>query len=391
MKGNKRKAAARAAAIVPAAEAPWGKPLKIERVETTVVRLPYDSGAKQKGWLGRNWGTLDYVLVRIDTDAGITGWGDAFGYGATLATKAVVDHLLAPQLIGKDARDIAGLSRQLQRDNHIWGRYGITMFGISGIDIALWDIAGKAAGLPLCRLLGGPVRGEIEAYSSLFKYRDADLVAEKTAESLRQGYRYIKLHETTVPEVKAARGAAPNAALMVDANCPWTPEEAHAMAARMKPYDLHWLEEPIFPPEDFAALARLRQQSGVKLAAGENACTAFEFARMLQAGAVDYAQPSVTKVGGISEFRKIAALCETHDVTLVPHSPYFGPGLLATLHLLAALPVETLAERFFCKVKESLYGRFIDPIGGRYRLPEGPGLGMDPDPAVIKSCRDKSA
>ena len=91
MKGNKRKAAARAAASVPAAEAPWGKPLKIERVETTVVRLPYDSGAKQKGWLGRNWGTLDYVLVRIDTDAGITGWGDAFGYGATLATKAGVE------------------------------------------------------------------------------------------------------------------------------------------------------------------------------------------------------------------------------------------------------------------------------------------------------------
>ncbi|MBM3490303.1 MAG: mandelate racemase/muconate lactonizing enzyme family protein [Alphaproteobacteria bacterium] len=373
------------------AAAAWGKPLAIERVETTVVRLPYDSGARQKGWLGRNWSTLDYVLVRIDTDAGITGWGDAFGYGATLATKAVIDHLLGPQLIGKDARDIAGLSRQMQRDNHIWGRYGITMFGLSGIDIALWDIAGKAAGLPLCRLLGGPARTEIEAYSSLFKYQDAERVAEKTGQSVAEGYRYVKLHETTLPEVRAARAAAPEAALMVDTNCPWTPEEAHAMAGRLRDCDLHWLEEPIFPPEDFAALARLRVQAGIPLAAGENACTAFEFKRMFEAGAVDYAQPSVTKVGGITEFRKIAALAEACDVTLVPHSPYFGPGFLATLHLLAALPVPTLAERFYCEVKESLYGDFINPVRARYRLPDGPGLGMDPDPAVIRRCRDKSS
>jgi L-alanine-DL-glutamate epimerase-like enolase superfamily enzyme len=364
--------------------------MRIENIESFVIRLPFDTGDKAKEWRGRR--TLDYVLLRIDTDAGISGWGDAFGYGALRATKAAVDHMIAPALIGRDARDIAGISHALQQSNHIWGRYGVTMFAISGVDIALWDIAGKAAGLPLHQLLGGKAHDTLPAYASLMKCPEPDIVAARTAAAVAEGYRHVKLHETTVPAVRAAREAAgSDVAIMIDTNCPWTPTEAAAMAARFRPFDPLWLEEPIFPPEDFAALALLQAQSGIPIAAGENACTAFEFKRMFDARAVTYAQPSVTKVGGISEFRKIAALAETAAVTLVPHSPYFGPGFLATLQLLAAMPRPSMVERFYCTPEASIVGDWIEAKDGAFRVPNGPGLGQDPSPDVIRDYRDKAA
>ena len=364
--------------------------MRIENVESFVIRLPFDTGDRAKEWRGRR--TLDYVLLRIDTDAGISGWGDAFGYGALRATKAAVDHMIAPALIGRDARDIGGISHTLQQSNHIWGRYGVTMFAISGVDIALWDIAGKAAGLPLHRLLGGKAQDMLPAYASLMKCPEPEIVAARTAAAVSEGYRHVKLHETTVPAVRAARDAAgPEVAIMIDTNCPWTPVEAAEMAARFRAFDPLWLEEPIFPPEDFAALALLQSRSGVAIAAGENACTAFEFKRMLDARAVTYAQPSVTKVGGITEFRKIATLAETAGVALVPHSPYFGPGFLATLHLLAAMPRPSMVERFYCTPEASIVGDWIDAKDGAFRVPDGPGLGQDPNPDVIRDYRDTEA
>ncbi len=156
------------------------------------------------------------------------------------------------------------------------------------------------------------------------------------------------------------------------------------MALRLKPYNLFWLEEPIFPPEDFRALATLRAEVGVPLAAGENACTVFQFRDMFAAGAVDYAQPSVTKLGGVTEFRKVAALARSHGVALMPHAPYFGPGFLATLQLMAALPDSGLAEWFYLDREACLYGAAIAPRDGVFHLPEGPGLGAEPNLEVIK-------
>ncbi len=134
--------------------------MKIAKIDTHLVRLPYTTGGS--GNIGNmDWTTLDYVLVRIETEGGLVGWGDAFAYGgAARATRAVVDHMLAPSLIGKDAAAIGQLSYYLQQGNHLLGRYGITMFAISGIDIALWDLAGKAAGQPVSTLLGGARRSE---------------------------------------------------------------------------------------------------------------------------------------------------------------------------------------------------------------------------------------
>ncbi len=359
--------------------------MKIENVESYLVRIPFDHGAEKASLIGREWLSLDNVFIRIDTDAGISGWGDAFAYGAAEATKAAVDHMIAPALLGLDASDITGISDRLQRDNHIWGRYGVTMFAISGVDIALWDIAGKAAGKPLYELFGGARRQNIPGYASLFKYQDPDLVADKTRQSIDLGYRHVKLHETAYAEAAAARSAAgDDIDIMLDTNCPWLYDEALAMATQLRDLNLYWLEEPIFPPEDFASLAQLQSASGIPLAAGENACTSFEFTKMFDAGAVSYAQPSVTKVGGITEMLKIIELAENIGQTVVPHSPYFGPGFLASLHIAAAMRDETLIERFYLDLEAYPVGDMVDPVNGHFRLPEAPGLGADVDSGVLK-------
>lgn len=361
--------------------------MKIARVDSISIKVPFSFGGAPTGFGGRVWTTNNILLVKVETDNGITGWGEAFCYGCTDAVQAALQSMIAPIVVGRDAADIARLSYDLQQTLHLFGRYGITMFALSGLDIALWDIAGKSAGLPLHRLLGGTGGKPLPAYASLLKYRDPERVGARSKLAVQQGYRHIKLHETEEPEVRAAREAAgDDVAIMVDTNCPWTPEQARDMALKLKKYDLHWLEEPIFPPEDFQALARLRAETGIPLASGENACTSFQFREMLAAGAVDYAQPSVTKVGGITEFLKVATLTETAGVTLMPHSPYFGPGFLATLQLMAARGQPGgMIERYHMDLEASLYGKWLEPVDGGFLVPEGPGLGCEPDPAVIKT------
>ena len=361
--------------------------MKIARIDSQSIKVPYTFGGSHKGEGLRTWTTNNILLVRVETDTGLVGWGEAFCYGCTDAVKAALHNMVAPLAIGQDARDIAGLSYDLQQKLHLFGRYGLTIFALSGLDIALWDIAGKAANLPLYRLLGGARRDGLPAYASLLKYRDPEKVAARTAQAVAEGYRHIKLHETEEAEVRAARKAAGDGvAIMVDTNCPWTPEQARHMTLKLRPYDLFWLEEPIFPPEDFTAIAKLRAGTGVAMAAGENLCTSFQFRDMLAAGAVDYAQPSVTKVGGVTEFLKVAALCDAAGVTLMPHSPYFGPGFLATLHLLAARGTPGgMIERYHMDLEASLFGDLITPKDGSFALPTSPGLGCDPDPDVIKT------
>ena len=359
--------------------------MKIARIDSQSIKVPFTFGGKSAEH--RGWTTNNILLVRVETDDGLVGWGEAFCYGCTDAVRGALHHMVAPLAIGQEARDIARLSYELQQKLHLFGRYGITIFALSGLDIALWDIAGKAANLPLHRLLGGAGTARLPAYASLLKYRDPEQVAARVKLAVEQGYRHIKLHETEEAEVKAARLAAGDeTALMVDTNCPWTPEQARLMTLKLRPYDLHWLEEPIFPPEDFAAIARLRAGTGVAMAAGENNCTSVQFRDMFAAGAVDYAQPSVTKVGGISEFLKVAALADAAGVSLMPHSPYFGPGFLATLHLLAARGTPGgMVERYHMDLEASLYGDLVTPVEGGFVVPQGPGLGCEPDSDVIKT------
>src|SRR5438552_18034613 len=199
--------------------------MKITKIETLVLNLPMLIDEKRAKPMqgGRPRTSIDMLLVRVDTDAGVTGWGEAFGHRIFPATRAALDTLVGPMCIGRDPRDILAITDEVQRVLHGVGRNGATIYALSGIDIALWDIAGKAAGVPLYRLLGGSPRADLPAYASLLRYGAADAVAHYTAQALGRGYRHVKIHEVTLPEITAAREAAgPGVPLMVDTNCPWT-------------------------------------------------------------------------------------------------------------------------------------------------------------------------
>jgi L-alanine-DL-glutamate epimerase-like enolase superfamily enzyme len=237
-------------------------------------------------------------------------------------------------------------------------------------------------------MLGGEPTERMPVYASLLRYGTSELVARNAAEAVERGYRHIKLHEITVPEVETARRTiGPDIPLMVDTNCPWTPDEAVAMAKRLAPFDPLWIEEPIWPPEDYLGLAKVRSEGGVPVAAGECAGTLADFMQLIDVAQVNYLQPSVTKMGGISEMQKVVALARSHGVKVQPHSPYFGPGLVASIHICAALPGRPPVERFYCDLEASPFGDLVNASGGYMRVPDGPGLGLVVDEAVIARYR----
>jgi L-alanine-DL-glutamate epimerase-like enolase superfamily enzyme len=296
--------------------------------------------------------------------------------------------MIAPIALGQDAADIAGLHATIQKRLHIFGRFGITAFALSGLDIALWDLAGKAAGKPLHALLGGARRERLACYASLLRYADSKLAARYCEQALGEGFSAIKLHEVSEPVIAAARASVPReVALLLDVNCEWSVDQAIAVGKRLAPLGLEWFEEPVFPPEDGAGLHAVGKACGIPIAAGENCCFATQFAALFDARAVQVAQPSVTKVGGITEFRRVAALADERKVRLAPHSPYFGPGALATLHLIAALAQEARFEYFYLRAEASLYGEALAPRNGELSVPRGPGLGIEPDAEVLRRYR----
>lgn len=363
---------------------------KIAAIGTTLLRLPFRHGGPPLQFAGRPRTAIEMLLVRVDTEDGFTGWGEAFGPGVWPATQAVIDHLLAPLCIGRDAEDIEVLGEDLQRKLHQLGRGGPVAFALSGIDIALWDIRGQRAGLPVCRLLKGSPATRLEAYASLFRYADARLVASKCEEAAAKGYRHVKLHETGVDQARAARRAlGADAGLMMDVNCPWNASQAIDMCQRLSDLGLRWLEEPVWPPEDHAALARVRREGGLPVAAGENAASPTEFRELLDARAVDFVQPSAIKIGGLTALLSVMDAAKQAGVAVMPHSPYFGPGLLATMHACAARAPDALIEIYFCDLDASPLGSAISPQRGWLAVPEGPGLGAAPDPAVLKEFSAK--
>jgi L-alanine-DL-glutamate epimerase-like enolase superfamily enzyme len=239
------------------------------------------------------------------------------------------------------------------------------------------------------RLLGGQKRSRVEVYASLLSYAGVgEDVRRNVARALEAGYRQIKLHERTPETVAATREVAGgDVPIMVDVNCAWLPEAATAAVLAMAPSQPLWVEEPVWPPEDFASLAEVRRATGIPLAAGENATGALDFQKMIAARAVDYVQPSAVKIGGITPLWRIATESETAGVTCVPHAPYFGPGYLATVHVLAAKPKPSALERFFCELALMPYGKTVPIVDGHVDVPEGPGLGADPEPELIERFR----
>jgi L-alanine-DL-glutamate epimerase-like enolase superfamily enzyme len=359
--------------------------MRITAVTTFVTSMPLLITGEPPTVSGQARSAMETLLVRIDTDSGITGWGEAFGHRVWPATRTALDRMIAPLCIGRDPTAIAALMHDLARAVHGAGRNGPLMYALSAIDIGLWDIAGKIANRPLYQLLGGSPRADLPAYASLLRYGKTSAMAPRIAEALERGYKLIKIHEIEPDIIRAARRAAgANMPLMVDCNCPWTVAQAVAICRELRDLKLEWIEEPVWPPEDHAGIARVRAEGGIAVAVGENVGSANEFQRLFERGALDVAQPSITKVGGVTEMQKVFALGEAHGVRVVPHSAYFGPGLLASIHACAAQAQETWVERFYCDFAENPLGDAINPENGRIAIPQGPGLGVDPDPVLLK-------
>ena len=356
--------------------------MKITAIEAVPLAIPLKPMTPPSPWTG---GTRKQIFVRVHTDEGVTGLGEAFAYGAPLAVVSVIEESLAPLVIGQDPLRIEAVVDLMHRGTMIYGRRGLGMFAISGIEIALWDLLGKVRGAPVYELLGGALRPRLPAYASLLRYETPDAVAGACRHFVTQGFRMLKLHQTDVASVRAAREAVgPDVELMLDTNCPWTPFEAIARARALEPYRLFWLEEPVWPPEDYAGLARVAAATGTPIALGENESTVHGFAEIVRQGAGDILQPSITKVGGISEFKKIAALAQTANLPIAPHSFYFGPGLAATLHVAATfgspLPVE-----FPTGDQETPFlARPIQARDGWLELPSGPGLGVEINEEAVR-------
>jgi L-alanine-DL-glutamate epimerase-like enolase superfamily enzyme len=357
---------------------------KIARIDTILLDIPFDDFYDRPRTKPRGWTQRDTLLVKVVTDDGIIGWGESFAYACRTATRAAVRDMFTPRLIGQDCSDIAGISREMQRQLHIQGRYGITIFAWSGIEMALWDIAAKREGVSLARLLGGRKRDVVPAYASLVRYGEVLPVAHVTETALRAGYTDVKLHEIALDTISAARDAGGRAVrLTTDVNCNWSLAQCEELLPRMKALDLYWVEEPIFPPEDFETLAALEKKFGVALATGENACTSFQFKGIVPA--VTFVQPSVTKIGGILEFIKAAEMTKAAGKVLMPHCPYSGPGWWASLQLAAFLPEIGMLEHLYIQPKNWVGRDYPLPQNSMVAIPDAPGLGFEPDPIALQN------
>lgn len=327
------------------------------------------------------------LLVRVETEDGLVGWGEGFGFGSIATTRTAVDTLVGPLAVGRSFDDPAILYEDIARTLHHYGRGGPARFALAALDIALWDLAGKKRGCSTAELLGGRVRERVDAYASLPKYSTPEKVRHYVQIALDQGYRAVKVHEITDEAVAAARETVgPDRRLMVDCNCAWDRADAIGMAKLLRRHNLTWLEEPVWPPEDVEGIQMVANAGDVPpLALGENLGNIFNFQPYIDAPAPTYLQPSVIKVG-FTEFLKIAKAAVAAGHKLAPHSAYLGSGFLATLQLAAVLPAYDIIEFFNADLEMPLFG----PVGrpgpdGVISIPSGPGLGADPLPGTLEA------
>ena len=308
-----------------------------------LLALPADSmaGFRFHGW----------TIVEISTDAGHVGIGNAAL--APRLTKSAIDLYLAPLLIGADPWDVEFLWQHMYRRTRAFGRKGVGMTAISAVDIALWDLLGKAAAQPVFRLLGGRTKRRIPVYASRLYSQPLEQLAAEAARYKAEGYQAMKLRFGWGP-VDGARGMHENVALvrtvretvgddvdiMADAYMGWTLDYARRMIPLLEPFNLRWLEEAVIP-DDAGGYAALKALGRVPIAGGEHAFTVHEFRDLLEARALDYIQFDTNRVGGISQARKIAALAEAYAVPVVPHA-----GQMHNYHIVMASLNSPMAEYF---------------------------------------------
>src|SRR5690606_36647087 len=336
----------------------------------------------------------DAIVVRVETSEGVTGYGEAHPGRSPGAIASLIHNTLAPLLQGMAATDVIGAWQRVHRmqlSSHGLGA-GAAM-ALSGIDMALWDIRGKAAGMPLYELLGGS-RRRIPAYAGgiALGYQPAASLADEARQYVEQGYRAVKLRigdsvAADIERVTTVRKAlGPDIDILTDANTAYPIAQVRRVLPVLADIQAGWLEEP-FACNDFASYreaARITRL--VPLAAGENHFTRFEFAQMLEAGAVQVWQPDLSKTGGITEGLRIAALASAFRLPIHAHSSATGLNHAATLHFLAAIENAGYFEACVSKFNpmRDMFGKtFTVGADGCVEPPAGPGLGVEVDEAVF--------
>lgn len=358
--------------------------MRISGVETRLYRIPPAVKIEDSIQRIAHW---EFILSTVRTDAGISGTGFAYtlGLGGT-AVRELVETYLTPLVLGQDPRDVERIWARCWWELHALGSAGMTRFALAAIDIALWDILAQQVGVPLYRLLGGS-RDRIPAYGSgINMHLDGEPLLEQMRGFLARGYRAVKMKvgredpQEDVERVAAVRRLiGPGVRLMLDANQKWTAAEAIRRSNLLRPFDPFWLEEPVLA-DDRAGHAHVRQATGIPIAVGETLYTRYEFADYIRGGAVDIIQPDIPRVGGFTEWLKIARLAESFNLPVAPH---FMMEL--SVHALCAVPNGLILEDLQGGSLTD-FGILAEPIrvtNGELAPPARPGHGIVFDPAAL--------
>jgi len=373
--------------------------MKITSVKALVVKIQQEdtfgghgsagpSGGKyfiQPGWRGLYSARTETTLVKIETEGGISGFGEGQSPVGPEVTAAVIEHLLAPFLIGRDASDVQVLEHQMYELMNIRGHYtGYMRHAISAVDIALWDIWGKQLGLPIAKLLGGIHRTAIPAYVSGIRGKTLDDKIRAVRQSLDGGFTAMKTflgfgvdadveHVTAFTQELKGRGQ-----LMIDALWNYNVSTAIRLGRHLERLGVSWFEAPT-APEDVAGHAEIARSLDLPVAAGETETTRFQFLPWFQQRALDIAQPDVARCG-ITETRRIAEMAGSFHLPVALHSGVLlGPGIAASLQVAAAIP-NLLFQEFQPVMLDLANGFLARPIicqAGAFQLPAGPGLGIE--------------
>jgi len=368
--------------------------MKIVEVQATPISVPWPKEHAVTIGIGRAV-KRDAVIVKITTESGIVGYAEAHHGRAPGAVAHLINTTLRHLVLGMDASDTSGVWQKVykyQLSSH--GMGAAAAIGLSGIDLALWDIRGKACGLPIYKLLGGS-RRPIPAYAGgvALGYQDPDKLVQEAHAILEQGgYKAIKLRVGDTPERDLARIAAvrkqssPNLIILTDANTGYSVADVRHVMPGFDDNCVAWLEEP-FPAHDHRSYALARTFGRVALAAGENHYTRFEFNRLLEDGSITIWQPDVSKTGGITEALHIAAMASAWKIPVHPHSSMTGLNMAATIHFLSAIGNGGYFEADVSKVNpfrdELCSTPFSVDANGNVLAPDKPGLGLEIDEDFI--------
>lgn len=363
--------------------------LSITKIETIHLSYRY---SEEERWQCPGWTTLqrNATLVRIWTNKGIHGIGEVSEDSCIpQSVESIIDEHFAPMLIGEDPFQIEKLWRKMFVRSLHWGRKGGAIKIISGLEIALWDIIGKALNRPVYDLLGGIVRDRIRVYASAGMSNEESELIEEILEYKEQGYTAMKMRiggdpRGDVEKVRKVREAVGSEIdLMADAgmcyvDAAWDYNTAIRVARKLEPCDLLWLEEPLIN-DDIDGYARLAAEVDIPIAAGENEYTKYGFKDLIVKRAVDIVQPDATRSGGIMEVKKIAAIADAFQMRMAPHIFTSGVSLMANLHIIASSPNAMIMEydRTINPLRDELLVEPLEYKDGMISFPKGiPGLGV---------------